>query len=92
MHGLSTPRAGARIIEVWYPVKNEATSSRPSATPSAPPSGPEALAAALAAQRALHAEPWGSVGPLRVRMALPTGAAEERDGDYCGACLHRANC
>jgi mannose-6-phosphate isomerase-like protein (cupin superfamily) len=22
VHGLSTPRAGARIIEVWYPVKD----------------------------------------------------------------------
>src|SRR5262245_19303923 len=39
-----------------------------------------ALAATLAAQRALDAEPWGAVGPLRVRMALHTGAAEERDG------------
>src|SRR5213593_4107212 len=45
---------------------------------------PEALAAALVAQRALGAEPWGEVGPLRVRMALHAGAAEQRDGDYFG--------
>src|SRR4051812_36771394 len=37
---------------------------------------PEALAAADAAQRALYVEPWGELGPIRVRMALHTGAAE----------------
>src|SRR5438309_931550 len=36
---------------------------------------PGALAAALSAQRALQAEAWGEIGPLRVRMALHTGAA-----------------
>src|SRR5262245_58600747 len=30
----------------------------------------EALAAALEAQRALHDEPWGEVGAVRVRMGL----------------------
>ena len=50
---------------------------------------PEALAAAAAAQRALHGESWGEVGPLRVRMALHTGAAELRDGDYFGPPLNR---
>ena len=50
---------------------------------------PDALAAALAAQRRLAAEPWGEVGPLRVRMALHTGAAEERDGDYYGTAMNR---
>src|SRR5919199_581975 len=39
-----------------------------------------AVAAALAAQHALQAEPWGSLDPPRVRMALHTGAAEEREG------------
>src|SRR5689334_11990412 len=43
---------------------------------------PDAVAAALGAQRRLQAEPWGDVGPIRVRMAVHTGAAEERDGDY----------
>src|SRR4051812_26336476 len=45
---------------------------------------PDALAAAIAAQRALHGEPWGEIGPIRVRMALHTGAAQERDTDYFG--------
>ena len=50
---------------------------------------PDALAAALAAQRALQSESWGAVGPLRVRMALHTGTAEAREGDYFGAPLNR---
>jgi LuxR family transcriptional regulator, maltose regulon positive regulatory protein len=49
----------------------------------------DALAAALSAQRALHHEDWGSTGSLRVRMALHTGAAELRDGDYFGSPLNR---
>src|SRR3954465_5971075 len=51
---------------------------------------PDAVAAALDAQRRLQAEPWGEIGSLRVRMALHTGAAEERDGDYYGPSLNRA--
>ena len=50
----------------------------------------DAVSAALAAQRALAAETWGATGPLRVRMALHTGAAEQRDGDYFGHALNRA--
>jgi LuxR family transcriptional regulator, maltose regulon positive regulatory protein len=49
----------------------------------------DALVAALAAQRALYAEPWVSVDPLRVRVAIHTGAAELRDGDYFGGPLNR---
>ncbi len=49
----------------------------------------DALSDALAAQRGLHAEPWGETGPLRVRMALHSGVAEERDGDYFGPTLNR---
>jgi LuxR family maltose regulon positive regulatory protein len=49
----------------------------------------DALVAGLAAQRALDIEPWGSSGPLRARMALHTGAAELRDGDYFGPPLNR---
>jgi LuxR family maltose regulon positive regulatory protein len=49
----------------------------------------DALAAALAAQRALHSEAWSETGPLRVRMALHSGATEERDGDYFGPALNR---
>lgn len=39
---------------------------------------PAALAAAVAAQRALAAEPWPTLSPLRVRMAWHTGLAEQR--------------
>jgi predicted ATPase/class 3 adenylate cyclase len=51
---------------------------------------PDAVAAALDAQRRLQAEPWGEIGPMRVRMGLHTGAAQERDGDYFGPALNRA--
>jgi len=51
---------------------------------------PAALAAALVAQRALQAEAWGVTGPLKVRMAIHTGVAELRDGDYVGPPLNRA--
>ena len=50
---------------------------------------PDALAAALESQRAIHAERWPESAKLRVRMALHTGAAEFRDGDYFGAPLNR---
>src|SRR5215208_6755323 len=52
----------------------------------------EALSAALDAQRGhftIHHAEWEETGPLRVRMALHTGAAEERDGDYFGPSLNR---
>jgi len=50
---------------------------------------PDAVAAALEAQRAIVAEPWPEGARLRVRMALHSGAAEARDGDYFGAPLNR---
>jgi class 3 adenylate cyclase len=50
---------------------------------------PDALEAALEAQRLLLKERWGESDPLRVRMALHMGAAEERDGDYFGPPLNR---
>jgi class 3 adenylate cyclase len=51
---------------------------------------PDALGAALGAQLALSAaEEWGETGPLRVRMVLHTGTAEERGGDYFGPPLNR---
>jgi predicted ATPase/class 3 adenylate cyclase/Tfp pilus assembly protein PilF len=49
----------------------------------------DALEAALRAQRALFAEEWEVQGGVRVRMALHTGAAAERDGDYFGPPLNR---
>ena len=53
------------------------------------PTAPDALEAALDAQRLLLKERWGESDPLRVRMALHMGAAEERDGDYFGPPLNR---
>ena len=52
------------------------------------PTAPDALEAALEIQRSLLSSEWES-GPLGVRMALHTGAAEERDGDYFGPPLNR---
>ncbi|MFL5805348.1 MAG: tetratricopeptide repeat protein [Roseiflexaceae bacterium] len=52
-------------------------------------SAPRALAAALESQRALHSASWGTIGPLRVRMALHTGTAEVREGEYQGLALSR---
>jgi predicted ATPase/class 3 adenylate cyclase len=49
----------------------------------------DAVAATLAAQRALAAEDFSAVEGLRVRMALHTGTADERDGDYFGPVLNR---
>src|SRR5215211_1335620 len=45
----------------------------------------DALSAAVDGQRALAAEGWGGA----VRMALHTGTADERDGDYFGPTLNR---
>ena len=49
----------------------------------------EAVEAALVAQLALVAEPWPEATPVKVRMALHTGAAEIRDGDYFGPPVNR---
>jgi class 3 adenylate cyclase len=54
-------------------------------------SAPEALGAALSAQRALHAEEWDEACVIRVRMALHTGAVDERGGDYFGPALNRVS-
>src|SRR3954468_8433462 len=51
---------------------------------------PDAVAAALDAQRRLQTASWGTIGPIKVRMAVHTGTAEERDGDYYGPPLNRA--
>ena len=52
-------------------------------------STPKALEAALLAQRAIFMEPWDEECRIRVRMALHTGVAEERDGDYFGPPVNR---
>src|ERR687888_1454876 len=49
----------------------------------------DAVAAAAAIQQALHDEPWPPETPLRVRMALHTGEADLREGDYYGSAVNR---
>ena len=49
-----------------------------------------AVGAGIVAQQALAAEDWAAeLGGLRVRMAVHTGTAEQRDGDYFGPTLNR---
>jgi predicted ATPase/class 3 adenylate cyclase len=48
-----------------------------------------AALAAIQCQRSLAAEDFSQVGGLRVRMALHTGTADERDGDYFGPAVNR---
>ena len=50
---------------------------------------PDALSAAIDAQKGLGAEPWGTIGSLRVRMGIHTGESEQRDGDYFGPTMNR---
>src|SRR3712207_9490163 len=49
----------------------------------------DTLEAALSAQWTLFADEWPQTRSLKVRMALHTGAAEERDGDYFGPPVNR---
>ncbi len=50
-----------------------------------------ALIGAVEAQRALHRAEWAGIEPIKVRMALHTGTAEQRDGDYFGPALNRVS-
>ncbi len=49
----------------------------------------DALAAILDAQRALAAEDFSAVNGVRVRAAVHTGTADEREGDYFGPAVNR---
>ena len=49
----------------------------------------DAIAACLAAQRALKAHAWGELS-IKSRMALHSGTAQQRGGDYYGPALNRA--
>ena len=53
------------------------------------PTAPDALKAALESQRRLLSSEWDETEPLRVRMALHVGVAEERDRDYFGPPVNR---
>ena len=50
---------------------------------------PDALTAALGIQRVLARETWRTRSPIRVRIALHTGAAETRGRDFFGPPLNR---
>jgi len=50
----------------------------------------DALSACLSAQLAFQQEETKEPACIRVRMALHTGSAQERDGDYFGSCVNRA--
>ena len=58
--------------------------------PLSPPRPPRP-AASVAAQRALGEQDWSAIGGLFVRMAVHTGTADERDGDYFGPALNRVS-
>ncbi|HEY6057588.1 MAG TPA: adenylate/guanylate cyclase domain-containing protein, partial [Candidatus Limnocylindrales bacterium] len=49
----------------------------------------DAVAASVAAQRRLASEPWADTGPLRDRMGLHAGEAEQRAGDFFGPAVNR---
>lgn len=53
------------------------------------PTALDGLLAAIDAQRAMLGEDWGAVDPLQVRIALHTGSATPRDGDYLAPSLNR---
>ena len=48
-----------------------------------------AVSAAAELQIALQNEPWRTPVPLKVRMALHTGEADLREGDYYGSAVNR---
>jgi predicted ATPase/class 3 adenylate cyclase len=52
------------------------------------PRATDALRAAIAIQRLFFAETW-QMPPLRVRIALHSGEADLRDGDYYGSTVNR---
>src|ERR1700730_11612364 len=49
-----------------------------------------AAAAAIELQEGIVHEPWALREPMRIRVALHTGEAELRDGDYFGRAVNRA--
>src|SRR5437016_3727676 len=49
----------------------------------------DAVQAAAALQRSLYAESWPTPTPLKVRIAVHTGEADLREGDYYGSAVNR---
>ena len=52
-------------------------------------SASNAVSAALEIQRLVLREPWPTAMPLRLHLAVHTGTAERRDGDYYGSDVNR---
>src|SRR2546421_4701477 len=50
----------------------------------------DGVSACLRAQHGLARQSWGETGPIRVRMALHSGEAAAREGDYYGPTVNRA--
>ena len=50
----------------------------------------EGVSASLKAQQSLLDESWGETGPLKVRMGLHLGEAQQRGGDFYGTTVNRA--
>ena len=50
----------------------------------------EPLQCALDIQRQISCEVWEGIDELRLRIALNTGEAEQREGEYVGPVLNRA--
>lgn len=50
----------------------------------------QAVAAAVAAQRALASEPWPEDAPIRIRIGINTGDAEQAGDTYVGIGVNRA--
>lgn len=74
-------RGGGRLIK---------SQGEGDATLSVFPRASDAVIAALRVQGALGSEPWPTSETLRVRIAVHSGEAFERDGDYYGPTLNRA--
>jgi predicted ATPase/class 3 adenylate cyclase len=49
----------------------------------------DAVGAAAALQIAFYREPWTTPAPLRIRIAIHTGEADLREGDYYGSAVNR---
>jgi len=54
------------------------------------PDATDAVTAAIDLQRGLQAEAWDLPRPIKVRIALHTGVADMRGGDYYGSTVNRA--
>jgi predicted ATPase/class 3 adenylate cyclase len=54
------------------------------------PSPADGTKASIQAQIGLQDEAWGEAGPLRVRMGIHVGEAQERAGDFYGPPVNRA--